>query len=107
MVYVGGQQVLQGMGAFGQVVCDMGFCTCTVYIVTYIWFGLFFPKTSLFMLKLEKNHVIFFVSVCVAQYTAYGTQYPASSKTVSKKKKSFKKGKSVEKVLKKYEKSVE
>ena len=46
-----------------------------------------------------------FVSVCVAQYTAYGIQYPAYSKKGKKLK--LKKGKSVERVLTKYGKSVE
>ena len=98
------QKVLKGMGGLGQVVCDMGFITCTVSIVTYILYGLLFPKTSLFVLKLEKSHVNFlFLCVLVSiQRTGYSIQ-----QTVNKFLKKIKKmGKSVEKVLKKYGKSV-
>ena len=92
----GVKRVLQGMGALGQVVCDMGFSTCTVSIVTYILYGLFFQKNKSVCVKTLK----LFVSVCIAQYTAYGIQYPADSKKVFFL--SFKKGKCVEKVWKKW-----
>ena len=40
----GVNKVLQGIGALGQVLFDMGFSTCTVSIVTYIFYGLLFQK---------------------------------------------------------------
>ena len=82
----------------GQVVCDMGFITCTVSIVTYILYGLLFPKTSLFVLKLEKSHVNFlFLCVLVSiQRTGYSIQ-----QTVNKFKKKFKQVLKRGKVLKK------
>ena len=77
----GVKKVLQRMGALWQVVCDMGFSTCTVSIVTYMLYGFLFPKKSLFVLRLEKIYVAFF-SDFIAQYTAYVIQYPPYSKKV-------------------------
>ena len=56
-------------------------------------------------LNLKNNIFYLFVSVCIAQYTAYWIQYPANIILFVKFNKN--KGKSVERVLKKYGKSVE
>ena len=88
-----------------QVVCDIGFRTGTVSIVTYMLYYLFvLPNTSLFMFKLEKIYFTFlFLCVLLSiQRTGYSIQ-----QTLFKKKFNKNKGKSVERVLKKYGKSVE
>ena len=80
--YISGvKKILQWMGALGQVICDKGFNTCTVSIVTYILYGLLFSKNKSVCVKTwRKKSSYLFVSVCIAQYTAYGIQYPADSK---------------------------
>ena len=88
-----------------QVVCDIGFSTGTVSIVTYMLYYLFIiPNTSQFRFKLEKIYFTFlFLCVLLSiQRTGYSIQ-----QTLFKKKFNKNKGKSVEKGVNKYGKSVE
>ena len=85
----GVKKVFQGMGALGQVVCDMGTCIAVQSQLAHTFcMVFFFQKTSMFVLKLEKFHVTFlFLCVLLSiQRTGY------SRKVKKKKKTKFNKG---------------
>ena len=65
----------------------------------------FFTTTSLFVFKLEQFMLLFFVSVCIAQYTVYGIQYPADRIKFKRKITVLKRGKVLTKCLKSMVKS--
>ena len=78
----GVKKVLQGLGALGQVVCDMGFSACTVSIVNTFCMVFFFQKQV--CLYKNKKFMLPFVFMRVAQFTAYRIQYPADSEKKGK-----------------------
>ena len=96
----GVKKVLQGISAFGQVVWDIGFSTCTVSIVTYMRNGIFFFQKQVYLCwNLNKYISPFCFCVLLSiQCTGYSIQHTVKKK--GKAKKFFFKGKSVEIVLK-------